>query len=237
MITIVEIIQEARQGMTRPYLCRADDGHEYWVKRVNAGRKALIAEWLAGRLGQMLGLPVPAFTLAEVPGALLRLLPPEQRLEWGEEPLFASRVVPNAVEIRFTDLAQVPRHQQAEILLFDTWIGNSDRTLGPLGGNPNLLWCDHGRSLHMIDHNLAFESAPSEVRADHVFAEANREWDVIFFSGWAQRMAGTLDHLGSLWDELPEQWIEECAGRISLEQVRNRLQLITDLRNPAWTCS
>jgi hypothetical protein len=38
MLTIIEIISEARQGITKPFLCRCDDGHEYFVKRANAGR-------------------------------------------------------------------------------------------------------------------------------------------------------------------------------------------------------
>ncbi len=98
MLNIVEIISEAQQGITRPFLCRCDDDHEYFVKRANAGRKAQIAEWVAASLARKLSLPVPHFDLAEVPGQLLELRSRVERREWGSGPVFASRVVDNAVE-------------------------------------------------------------------------------------------------------------------------------------------
>ena len=130
VLTIVDIISPAEQGQTRPFLCRADDGQTYFVKRAGiAGHKALIAEWLAGHLARQLNLPVPAFDIAEVPPSLLALLPAEERRAWGTSPAFASKKVENVVELRFTDIAKVPVGVQAQVLLFDAWIGNADRCL------------------------------------------------------------------------------------------------------------
>lgn len=101
MLTIVDIISPAEQGQTRPFLCRADDGHAYFVKRAGiAGHKELIAEWLAGHLGRQLNLPVPPFDVAEVPANLLALLPAEERRAWGTSPAFASKKVEHVVELR-----------------------------------------------------------------------------------------------------------------------------------------
>jgi len=121
MLTIVEIISEAQQGQTRPFLCRGNDGHEYYVKRANAGYKALMAEWIAGSLGRYLNLPIPPFDYATVPSSLIRLRPEAERDSWSRGEVFASRAVPQPVELRFTDIAKIPIDLQARILLFDAW--------------------------------------------------------------------------------------------------------------------
>ena len=234
MLTIVEIITEANQGITRPFLCRGDDGFEYYVKRANAGRKALIAEWVAGSLARLLGLPIPHFDLAEVPTQLLALRSTQERRDWGSGPVFASRVIENAVEIRFTDIAKIPLRRQAEILLFDAWIGNGDRMLSDLGGNPNMLWSDREEQVSIIDHNLAFESSPAEVRADHAFAAAVTEWDVVFLSEWPQRLVAATAALNNIWDGLPDQWVEDAVELITLERVQERLLLFTNPGDSAW---
>jgi hypothetical protein len=234
MLRVVEIINEAQQGITKPFLCRCDDDQEYYVKRANAGRKALIAEWVAGSLARKLMLPVPLFDLAEIPEELLAIRSREERRDWGAGPVFASRVVDNAVELRFTNVRSIPLRQQAEILLFDCWIGNADRTLSQLGGNPNLLWSDQTQQVSMIDHNLAFESPTTEVRADHVFAAATTAWDHVFVSDWTQRLVAAASTLPDIWGKLPDVWIEESAGLITLETVKERLRLFTSASDTAW---
>jgi hypothetical protein len=235
MLTITDIIDVAHQGITRPFLCRCDDGEEYFVKRANAGRTAQIAEWVAASLGHQLGLPVPPCDFAEVPPSLLSLRDRDERREWGTGPVFASRVVPHAVEIRFTDRARIPPRQQADILLFDAWIGNGDRTLSALGGNPNILWSDGDEQLAIIDHNLAFESPLAEVLAYHAFSEARSEWDVLALSVWPQRLATAASTMPQIWAQLPDIWLEECGDLLTLEMVQDRLQLFTDPADPAWS--
>lgn len=235
MLTIVDIISPAEQGQTRPFLCRADDGQTYFVKRAGiAGHKALIAEWLAGHLARELSLPVPAFDIAEVPPSLLAVLPSEERRAWGNSPAFASRKVENVVELRFTDIAKVPVDMQAQVLLFDAWIGNADRCLGEKGGNPNMLWSDHDQGLTIIDHNLAFEDSPALVRQEHAFAAAASEWDLVFTGEWPQRLAAAAAQVTGVWAAMPDVWVEEAAGLISLERVQERLRLFTDVSDPAW---
>jgi len=238
MLNIVEIISEAEQGRTRPFLCRADDGHQYFVKRSgNAGQKALIAEWIAANLARHLDLPVPPFDIAEVSTGLLAMRPADERRDWGTDPVFASRLVENVVELRFTDIPKVPVSRQAQVLLFDAWIGNGDRILGAHGGNPNMLWSDHQQALTIIDHNLAFEDSPADVRKDHTFTAAATEWDLVFTSLWPQRLASAAAQVEAIWNQLPEVWVEGCAGLISLEQVQKRLQLFTDISDPVWNIS
>ena len=59
--------------MTRPFLCRGDDGWLYYVKGNAAGHSSLICEWIAGQLGRRLGLPIPDFRLAIIPKDLVTL--------------------------------------------------------------------------------------------------------------------------------------------------------------------
>lgn len=70
-ITIVEIKRRAEQGVTRPFLCRGDDERWYWVKGNGAGRLALCREWIAGRIAQLMDLPIPPFEQVYVPHEII----------------------------------------------------------------------------------------------------------------------------------------------------------------------
>ncbi|MFV0575553.1 MAG: HipA family kinase [Vibrio sp.] len=51
-ISIDEIIRKMNQGLTEPYLCRADDNRKYVVKGSNALCSGLVKEWLVAHLGR-----------------------------------------------------------------------------------------------------------------------------------------------------------------------------------------
>jgi hypothetical protein len=56
---LTEIIDRSEQGVTRPFICRCDDGNIYYVKGAYAGRPALIAEWPCGRIAREMDLTIP----------------------------------------------------------------------------------------------------------------------------------------------------------------------------------
>jgi hypothetical protein len=222
MIQILEVIRRAEQGTTRPYFCRACDGSQYVVKGASAGTKALIAEWLAGQIGRHLELPVPRFSLAELPPLLLKNLSPEVRGDLGAKPVFASQVVEHSEELRYAQVREIPIHQRAQTLAFDCWVRNGDRTLSEHGGNPNILWTPADTKIHLIDHNLAFEDdLPADVRGNHVFQDASIAWDADFRSTFHQSTSSAFAMLDSWWDQIPEEWLEYA--EISLEQVKEIL--------------
>jgi hypothetical protein len=173
MIVVEEVIKRSEQGQTAPYVCRGDDGQVYFVKNGALPKRELVAEWLAAHLARAVGLPVPAFDLAEVPASLCdrRMGSWLTDLEPGTG--FASRRV-EAGDFAWSMVAQVSAPQRSLIAAFDWWVHNADRTLSALGGNPNLLWRHgaHGGEVVVIDHNLAFELAfNGEAFLDtHVFA-------------------------------------------------------------------
>jgi hypothetical protein len=63
MLEITEIIRRAEQGRTGPFLCRASDGRQYFIKGRAATASGLMREWLGANLAQRFGLPVPLLRL------------------------------------------------------------------------------------------------------------------------------------------------------------------------------
>ncbi len=222
MIQLIEIIRRSDQGVTRPFVCRGDDGALYYVKGAGAGWKALIAEWVAGSLARHLLLPVPPFAIAEVPRALVRGSVNEDIGDLGAGPVFASRAVPMAEELRYEHVRRVPMSEQAWTLLFDCWVINGDRTLSEHGGNPNVLWTPGDGRMHLIDHNLAFEDDPlAELKSHHAFSAAHSAWDKSFRAEATQRMRAAMSELPSIWNSLPDEWLE--FDSLTLAQVEEML--------------
>jgi hypothetical protein len=231
MIQLIEIIRRSEQGVTRPFVCRGDDGALYYVKGAGAGWKALIAEWVAGSLARHLPLPVPPFIIAEVPRALVRGSVNEDIGDLGEGPVFASRAVLMAEELRYEHVHRVPLAQQAWTLLFDCWVINGDRTLSEHGGNPNVLWTPGDGRMHLIDHNLAFEDDPlPALKSHHVFGAARQAWDAAFQAEAKQRMRAALRGLPAIWQALPEEWLEfGCLTLPQLEEMLWRFDRAADI--------
>ena len=75
--TATRYVTPLREGGSLPALVEADDDGLYVVKLLGAGhgRKALVAELVAGELARHLGLPVPDQVLVELDGALSKAEP------------------------------------------------------------------------------------------------------------------------------------------------------------------
>jgi hypothetical protein len=211
VIHIVEIGEIACQGITEPVFCRGEDGQEYVVKGSFAGRRALTAEWVAGRLGRLLGLPIPDFAQLKLDRLLLDYSAKTTEVaRLGTGTLFGSRREANVVEIRQGDLYRINLEVQARVLAFDWWIANSDRLFVSGLGNPNLLWVENQQRLVVIDHTAAFD--PSEMPdfwEKHAFRDARSIWSAAFCQGMAAEFKATLGHLQTIWNELPEEWTNE----------------------------
>jgi len=222
-IRIGEIITRSAQGITRPFLCRADDGMLYYVKGNAAGRKALISEWIAGNLGRRLGLPIPNFFQAVIPPELITYSARDDAGDLGGGIGFASKFVENADELTYLFIGQVESKLRAKILLFDWWTANADRTLSEHGGNPNILWSHSAKKPFVIDHNLALEKESLEnFWRDHIFADARTHWNQAFQKEMTPMMLSALNDLASLWNDLPDQWTEFDIG-LTLQSVNDLL--------------
>ena len=161
VLTAVRYLQPFRQGGSVPALVEADDGELYVLKFHAAaqGRRALIAELIAGEIGRSLGLRVPELAFIDV-APNFGMGEPHQEIR---ETLNASaglnlglRFLPDALE--FNPLLKPPPSpdEAAAVVWFDAFVTNVDRTLR----NVNLLL--YRRQVWLIDHGSAlyFHHAP-----------------------------------------------------------------------------
>lgn len=227
MLQIVEILRPAEQGRTTPFLCRGEDDRLYYVKGLNTGRQGQWCEWLAGHVGQALGLSIPPFQVVDVPAELLAIT----RSDWqviGAGPAFAS-LAQNGCQWLEPSLAdQVPVELRRDVLVFDWWVRNMDR----FDDNTNLLWSGSDKRLTVIDHDLAFnpEFWPSLFRDHHVFAG---DWDSVFGdlvlqAEYASRLSDALPSMEQACNNVPPAWHWESVSmtqpfRFDLESARASL--------------
>jgi len=208
-IQIVEIIDRSVQGITQPFICRGDDGHVYFVKGRDAGRRSQICEWIAGKLALQLGLPIAPFEIVDVPAALITSGIRDDLTALGTGPAFGSRKL-GGVELTVTHIDHVPEETQRDVLAFDWWIHNADRGLGALGGNPNLLWDTEHEQLVVIDHNQAFDTEFSAAGFvdHHVF---RGQWNALA-ANWVrrnrycERFLETMAKWPEICETIPLEW-------------------------------
>jgi hypothetical protein len=136
-LNVTEVLGRSIQGRTQPYICRCDDGEVYFVKGRSATRKGLIHEWLCGHLAQALGLPIAPFAIAHVPSELMAADFSGWMGELGEGAAFASRKVLGQ-ELAMAQVADIDVALRRDVLVFDWWVRNADRSLTMHGGNVNL---------------------------------------------------------------------------------------------------
>jgi HipA-like kinase len=216
-----------REGGSLPAVVEADDLGTYVLKFRGAGqgRKALVAEIVAGEIARSLGLLVPEIVLVNLDPELARAEPdPEiQDLIRASAGLnLALDYLPGS--LGFDPLVEPPGPDLASrILWFDALVTNVDRT----PRNPNLLtW--HGR-LWLIDHgaSLYFHHAwrgwqdaskrPFAAARDHVllpFAGDVRDADAKLAS------LLTRDVLREIVDLVPEEWLVDEPGFADTAAVR-----------------
>ena len=158
-VTATRYVTPLKEGGSLPAIVEADDLGMYVAKFRGAGqgRKALIAEIVAGELGRALGLPVPELVTVRLGEAIGKGEPdPEiQELLLKSVGLnLGMDYLPGA--LNFDPLAfEVDAGFAGRVAWFDLLVGNVDRSWR----NPNLMrW--HGKP-YLIDHgaSLIFQHA------------------------------------------------------------------------------
>ncbi len=214
-VTATRYVTPLREGGSLPALVEADDDGLYVLKFRGAGqgRKALVAELMAGEMARALGLPVPEIVFIELNPALARTEPdPEiQDLIRASAGLnLALDYLPGA--LAFDPLVHRPDGRLASaIVWFDALVSNVDRT----ARNSNLLvwhgqpWLiDHGAALvfhHQWDGALDRAARPFAPIRDHVLldrADALAEVD----AEMAARLTPAL--LQAIVGLVPDDWLE-----------------------------
>jgi hypothetical protein len=213
MLELVEIQRVASQGMTKPLLCKGADGKLYYVKGKRANASGLIKEWMVANLAKAFGLPIPNFYIAYIDQSLLESFGDEAIASLGFEEVFASEQIGSATDVEYQMVGQIDKILQKDILLFDLWIENADRTLTPgFSGNPNLLWDSFDNKLYVIDHNLAFDNEFSldDFWGLHVFCATFPNKHIGIEEQTVQaKLKKSLTDWSEWWNQLPEEWLQQ----------------------------
>lgn len=212
-VTATRYVTPLREGGSMPAVIEADDEGLYVLKFRGAGQgaKALVAEWVAGEIGRVLGLPVPEIVFVELDPELARTEPDSeiQHLIRASAGLnLALDYLPGAVA--FDPVAEHPDATLAsQVVWFDAYVSNVDRT----ARNTNLLiWhrqlklIDHGAALyfhHGWDGSTANAGNPFPLIKDHVllpWADRIAEVDPLLAAELpAETIAGIVAQLPDAW--------------------------------------
>ncbi len=219
-VTATRYVTPLREGGSVPALCEADDDGLYVVKLLGAGhgRKALVAELLAGKIARHLGLPIPDLVLVELDAALAKAEPDgeiQDLLERSAGKNFGLDFLPGSLAFAPTLATGVDEDLAAAVVWFDALTTNVDRT----PRNPNLIvWhrrpylIDHGSALyihHTWTNPAAHARRPFVQIRDHVllpFAGPIADADA--------RLAPLLDRplLETFAAGIPDDWLQPEAG-------------------------
>ena len=228
-VAATRYVTPLREGGSLPALVEADDDGLYVLKFRGAGqgRRALLAEVVAGELARGLGLPVPELVLVELDPAIATAEPdPEIQdlLRASAGTNLGVDFLPEALPFNPAAGLEPEADLAAEIVWLDALVTNVDRT----PQNPNLLWWH--RRLWLIDHgaSLYWHHAPGEPdpRArfepirDHVllpYAGSLAEADARL----APRAAELVDGAA---DQVPPVWLDGETPRVYVDYLRRRLE-------------
>ena len=226
-LEIARYVTPLREGGSLPAIVEADDGELYASKFAGAGQgpKALIAELLAGEIGRALGLPIPKL-------ALLRLDPAIGRNEGDPEIRDLLRAsaglnlgmayLPRSFAFS-PQVYAIPGPQASEIVWFDAYISNVDRTLrnvNMLVSDGQLWLIDHGAALyfhHSWEGYLDRSASPFPYIRDHVLLP---QADGLLGADARLKPRLPPEIIREIVGLIPEAWLGEEPGFASLEEHR-----------------
>ena len=219
-VVATRYVTPLREGGSVPALVEADDDGLYVVKLLGAGhgRKALVAELLAGEIARHLGLPIPDLVLVELSAELAKAEPDQEIQELLERSAgtnFGLDFLPGALPFAPAVGPRPDADLAADIVWLDALTTNVDRT----ARNPNLIvW---HRRLHLIDHGSALYVHHSwqdpDAHARRPFVQI-RDHVLLPFAGSIAdadaRLAPRLDRavLEAMAASIPDGWLPAEAG-------------------------
>lgn len=224
-VSATRYVTPLREGGSLPGLMEADDLGTYVVKFRGAGqgRKALVAEVIAGGLARALGLRVPDLVTVAVDPALASGEPDQEvqdLLRRSAGLNLGIDFLPGALD--FDPVAfPVDSGEAGRVLWFDALVGNMDRSRR----NPNLLqW----RQLWLIDHGatLTFHhrwqtAVGSDARtydpSDHVLLRCAPDVTVADAELGPRVTAELVEQVVA---DVPEVWLSEEPGFDDVAHVR-----------------
>ena len=227
LVTATRYVTPLREGGSLPGLVEADDLGTYVAKFTGAGqgRKALVAEIIAGELARRLGMRVPDQVIIDLDPVIGRHEPDEEVQDLlGASPGWNLGIdfLPGALGYDPLGWTADPGFAST-VLWFDALIGNVDRSWR----NPNLLvwhgdvWLiDHGASLY-FHHTWATAAAlvdrPYDA-SDHVLSPYAKQLPDADDALAPRVTEGLLREVVGL---VPDPWLTGEPGFASAQDVRN----------------
>ncbi len=219
MKSVKEIIARSKQGVTKPFKCRASDGEIYWCKGLQAGVDSLRKEWVCAGILKALGLPVREFCALECPVELADLWYSESGAHGADSKndfvdndvkiVFGSLHIESAIDLM--EQAGVMKNLDADVVarIFyaDRIMRNTDRTKQ----NSNiLLRYDDSWKFYLIDHGNAFNDhyMQQDFKEDHILAESMEGLSESTKRRIFEEVAASVTDglIEMLWQEMPQCW-------------------------------
>ena len=227
-IAATRYVTPLREGGSLPAVVEADDDGLYVLKFLGAGqgRKALVAEVVAGELARALGFDVPELAVVELDPVIGRAEPDaeiQDLLLASAGPNLGVDFLPGALPFRPPAGPAPSPELAAGIVWFDALVTNVDRT----AKNTNLLhwhdrlWLiDHGAALYFHHGNFHPGTADLHEHARRPF-EAIAEHVLLPYAGSIaeadERLAPvvTPELLGRIAGAIPDAWLDgDDRGRL-----------------------
>ncbi|XVQ13244.1 HipA family kinase [Spirillospora sp. CA-255316] len=227
LVKAIRYVTPLREGGSLPGVVEADDLGTYVMKFHGAGqgRKALIAEVIAGELARRLGLRVPDQVIMELDPAIGRHEPDPDV----QDLLKASTGWNLGVDFLPGSLGFDPLGWSTDaefasrVLWFDAFIGNVDRSWR----NPNMLvW--HGNTW-LIDHGASLYFHHAWANAGRLFS-GPYDVDDHVLTPWAKKLADaeaellpqvTESLLREVVELVPDRWLEGEPGFAGPAELRD----------------
>jgi hypothetical protein len=231
-VAATRYVTPLREGGSLPALVEADDDGLYVLKFRGAGqgRRALVAEVVAGELARALGLPVPELVIVELDPAIGRAEPdPEIQdlLLASAGPNLGVDFLPGALPFSPAAGPDPEPGFAADVVWLDALVTNVDRT----PQNPNLLWwhrrlwlIDHGAALywhHSSPHPLDHERRRFEPIREHVllpYASSVTDADARL----APRVSAAL--VAGIVGAVPAVWLDGDDPQMYADYLDRRLE-------------
>jgi len=265
MIQAVQHVRRMRGG-AQAHLMRCDDGHFYVVKFQNNPQhiRVLANEFLASKLAEQIGLPVPPSEVVEVSKWLVAATE-ELRIELGSHKdictpglCFGSRYVADPTQGVWQAMDYMPDDQYtrvhnlndfAGVLCIDKWTCNSNGRQAvflraPREKHYRATFIDFGYCFNAGEWNFPDSPLRGVFSRNAVYANVTG-WDS--FEPWLsrlERLTGT--RIGEIASEVPPEWygdwetMEQLTEKL-VKRIRRVRELIMEFRNssrlpfPQWT--
>lgn len=229
----VSYVKPMSGGRSSPHLILFDDGHKYVVKFKNnpQGNWVVTYEYIVNTLASRLQLPIPQFKIVRIRSDFIKENKELAKIGFKSGSQFASQFIENSVT--FLDLPNnlakehiVNADQIAGLIVFDHWIGNSDRNTKNLlflpadkdGNRYEFKMIDHANCFNISTTNPERKFLPLKVRKKEIYRWCNTLLDD------KKQLKSFVDRILAIKNEEIQELIHSMSGDWLVDdQTKDRL--------------